>query len=1722
MGSTVLFAAPIANAAGCNSNSITMSAIGAQTAGTPFSIILTVKQGGATATCFTGTATLTTNAGGISPGTVGPFVSGVWNGSVTITFAGAGRTITATDSQAPADTVTSGAFAVNAAALDHFNVSVSPSASVTADGAATVSAAARDLYNNARSDNATFNVTAGSGAIGLTTGVFTPSLVGTATIQARNGTVTNTTTISVSVGALDHVSFTSAPSTTPADTPATFVASAFDAKGNARNDPIAYASSNATVGTISAAGLFTPNLVGSSAISATSGAKSANATITVTPGGLDHVTFITALTATDADTPVTFTAQARDVHNNARADAIAYGIGSGSGSIGASTGVFTPNLVGTTNVPATSGGKSATASIAVSVGALDHVTFLSAPTTTDADTSVSFLARPYDRHDNLRSDAIAYAVTSGSGSVGATSGLYAPTLVGTTNVSATAGARSASASILVTIGALHHLAWSASPTTTDADTAVTFTAQAFDAHGNLRSDPIAYGIASGSGGIGASSGLFAPSAAGATTIRAAAGALNVTASILVTPGPLDHVTFTSAPASTDADTPVTFTAQPRDDKENARSDGIAYSLASGGGAVDPASGLYTPSTAGSVTVRATAGAKHADATIAVSPGPLHHVSFTSAPTSTDADHAATFHAVAYDDKGNARPDAVAYGLGSGSGSVDATSGLYTPHLVGSATIRATAGARNATVTIAVTAGSLAQILVSPATATLEAGAAQGFTAAGYDAEGNAASIAPAWSASCGSIGAATGAYTAPTTLGPCDVHATSGTVSGSASLTIIDDLPPTASASASCALPGSDGWCRSDVTVGTSASDAQTGLAPGSPTCALHGSPVACGSILVTTPGAHTLDVLATDRAGNAANASATFHIDAAPPSLSIDLACAAQGGGWCRGASYPYNVTSSDATSGLASVLCTLDGASAPCAGTIRGEGPHTLDATARDVAGNEATTSASLGIDSVAPSLGVSLTCAHEGNAGWCLDASYHYEVSSSDATSGLAALACRLDGADAACSGTVTGEGPHMVSATASDHAGNGADANASLAIDSVAPAPAILVTCDVTGTAGWCVSPSYDANASATDATSGIASLTCTLDGAPSACGASVTGEGPHAFAATATDAAGHDASTHVSLAIDSVAPDVALTPACTHEGNPGWCLGASYSYAGSASDGTSGIASLLCRVDGASAPCSGTVGGEGPHHVELHATDAAGLASSASFDLAIDSVAPSVGIAPACATPGNAGWCRSGSYAYAGSAADGTSGLADGAPTCALDGVPAPCGGIVGGEGAHTLGLDASDAAGNAAHADLALAIDSVAPDAGILADCAHPGHDGWCLDGSYGYAGGASDETSGLALVACAVDLAPAPCSGTIAGEGPHHASVVAFDAAGNGAGASFDLAIDSVAPGLATPSNLTLEAEDATGATGAYDVPAASDDTSGAGPVLCAPASGSRFALGHTTVTCGADDAAGHHAEVSFDVLVQDTTAPVLAPHDDITAEATSASGATAPFDAPATSDAVDGAGVSLCDPASGSTFALGDTTVTCSAADAAGNAGVPSTFSVHVLDTTAPLVAPHLDVAAEATGADGATVAFDAPATSDAVDGAGTATCDPASGSLFALGSTDVSCGATDAAGNVALPATFHVAVHDTTAPAIDAHDDVTAEATGAEGATVTYDTPSTSDAVDGAGIATCAPASGALFALGHTTVACSARDAAGNHASKLVRRPGPRLDLAGHRAP
>ncbi|HVL47000.1 MAG TPA: HYR domain-containing protein [Candidatus Thermoplasmatota archaeon] len=510
--------------------------------------------------------------------------------------------------------------------------------------------------------------------------------------------------------------------------------------------------------------------------------------------------------------------------------------------------------------------------------------------------------------------------------------------------------------------------------------------------------------------------------------------------------------------------------------------------------------------------------------------------------------------------------------------------------------------------------------------------------------------------------------------------------------------------------------------------------------------------------------------------------------------------------------------------------------------------------------------------------------------------------------------------------------------------------------------------------------------------------------------------------------------------------------------------------------------------------------DGLYTVRLAVSDGYNPIQEATLEVQVDSVAPVVAIDAVCPA-GGGGYCRE-PVSYAMTATDPN--LDTSALACSVGAALAMCEGTLASSGAYLLAVVARDLAGNEALEQLTVHVDREAPlldlDLGY-GPFEATGPEGflpaWSFDATDHFPG---SHSSGLESAACDHPAAtPFPIGTTLV-------TCHATDRAGNAA--SVDRAVtvqDTTAPGWTYVPEQTYELDRPGAMPVTFATPTAHDLVSGPRGVVCDHAPGAFFGLGDHVVTCEAEpDAAGNVAPTAT-VLVRvvDTTPPVIDAASDVVLEAEGPDGAIAAYDAPLARDAATGVWDATCAPAAGARFALGATTVTCTASDGVGLDADPVTFTVTVVDRTPPAIAFAPDLVVEATGPDGALVAYDAPSTSDAVDGEGVASCGPASGSVFALGTTAVTCAASDAAGNAAT-SSFEVRVEDTTAPAIGALDDLVVEASGSDGAVVLFDAPWTDDAVDGAGVATCAPASGSTFPVGATTVTCTATDAAGNAAT------------------
>lgn len=177
-----------------------------------------------------------------------------------------------------------------------------------------------------------------------------------------------------------------------------------------------------------------------------------------------------------------------------------------------------------------------------------------------------------------------------------------------------------------------------------------------------------------------------------------------------------------------------------------------------------------------------------------------------------------------------------------------------------------------------------------------------------------------------------------------------------------------------------------------------------------------------------------------------------------------------------------------------------------------------------------------------------------------------------------------------------------------------------------------------------------------------------------------------------------------------------------------------------------------------------------------------------------------------------------------------------------------------------------------------------------------------------------------------------------------------ATDNSGNSTSLPFDVTVvDTTAPALQLPATISVNAQDPSDGDISFTV-SASDAVDSAPVVVCDAASGSRFPLGLTTVSCSAVDAHDNLSTGEFYIEITDTGPPVLTVPPDIEVVANSAEGVAVLYEASAT-DGFDPAVVADCVPASGSTFPIGTTTVQCTAIDGFSNTASAS-FNVRVED--------------------------------------------------------------------------------------------------------------------------------------------------------------------------
>ncbi len=877
------------------------------------------------------------------------------------------------------------------------------------------------------------------------------------------------------------------------------------------------------------------------------------------------------------------------------------------------------------------------------------------------------------------------------------------------------------------------------------------------------------------------------------------------------------------------------------------------------------------------------------------------------------------------------------------------------------------------------------------------------------------------------------------------------------------------------------------------------------------------------TDGPHTITVTATDAAGNAGTDTAVVTIDTTAPNAPVlDPINATDPVSGTAEAGSTVTVTYPDGTT--ATVVAGTDGSwSVPNPGNL--VDGDTVTATATDPAGNTSLPgTGTVSADITAPVV--------------ALD-----DVLTNDSTPALtgtvndptATVVVNVDGTDYPAvnngDGTwtladntlpVLADGPHTITVTATDAAGNAGTDTAVVTIDTTAPNAPVLdpinATDPVSGTAeaGSTVTVTYPDGTTAT--------VVAGTDGSWSVPNPGNLVDGD-TVTATATDPAGNTSLPGTgTVSADITAPVVALDDVLTNDSTP--------ALTGTVNDPT---ATVVVNVDGTDYPAVNNGDGtwtladntlpvlaDGPHTITVTATDAAGNAGTDTAVVTIDTTAPNAPVLdPINATDPVSGTAEAGSTVTV-TYPDGTTATV----VAGTDGswsVPNP-GNLVDGD---TVTATATDPAGNTSLPGTGtVSADITAPVVAL--------DDVLTNDSTPALTGTVNDPTATVVVNVDGTDY-PAVNNGDgtwtladntlpVLADGPHTITVTATDAAGNAGTDTAVVTIDTTAPNapVLDPINATdpVSGTAEAGSTVTVTYPDGTTATVVAGTDGSWSVPNPGNLVDGDTVTATATDPAGNTSLPGTGTVSADITAPVVALDDVLTNDSTPALTGTVNDPTATVVVNVDGTDYPAVNNGDG-TWTLADNTlpvladgphtITVTATDAAGNAGTDT--AVVTIDTTAPN-APVLDpinatdpVSGTAEAGSTVTVTYPDGTTATVVAGTDGSWSVPNPGNL--VDGDTVTATATDPAGNTSLPGTGTVSA-DITAPVVALDDVLTNDSTPALTGTVNDPTATVVVNVDGTdypavnngdGTWTLADNTLPVLADGPHTITVTATDAAGN---------------------
>jgi hypothetical protein len=877
----------------------------------------------------------------------------------------------------------------------------------------------------------------------------------------------------------------------------------------------------------------------------------------------------------------------------------------------------------------------------------------------------------------------------------------------------------------------------------------------------------------------------------------------------------------------------------------------------------------------------------------------------------------------------------------------------------------------------------------------------------------------------------------PTTLtdGPHAVNVTASDPAGNTSpATVVDVIVDTTAPAAPTVTGPVDASSTNDTTpaftgTGGIPGDTVTVQEGGATICTAEVQPDGTWSCIPGTPlgnGPHTFDITATDDAGNVSTATTVdTTVDTVAPAAPTvtaptDGSATNDPTPTITGTGTPGdNITVTDGGTTLCTAEVQPDGTWSCTPTTPLNPGPHPLQVTATDDAGNIGpATQVDVELDTTAPATAPTITSPAAGaNTNDTTPtftgtgAEPNSTVTVLDSGSPICQTAADATGAWSCTPLAPLSEGGHTITATSTDDAGNTGPGSGPhpLTVDTVAPAAPVITgpadggdTNDTTPTITGTAEPG--SNIAVTNGGVPVCTAVADASGNWSCDATAPLSEGNHSLTATATDLANNTspASTPTTITVDTVVPAAPTVSAPASGGNtnditPTFVGTAEPNSMVTVSEGGTQLCTATTDALGAWSCTPTTPLSEAPHTVDVTVTDLANNPGPAtSHPFTVDTTVPST---PSITSPAPGADTNDTTPTFSGIADPGATVTVSegGVPLC----TPAPVADASGNwsctastalpEGAHTIQAVATNASGTpSSPATRSFDVDATAPTAAptitspangsdvgdstpiFTGTGAEPGSTVTVLDGGTPICSGVADASGNWSCTPT-----------TPLGDGDHAITATATDPAGNTGPASAPITVDvdtsaPVAPVVSSPASGGIT-NDTTPTFAGVAEPGSTIIVSEGGAQLCTatadPVTGAwsctpttPLSQGSHTVAVTATDLAGNTGAPTNHGFTVDSSAvstpSILSPTEGgATNDTTPTFSGTA--DPGSTVVTISEGGTSLCSAeadASGNwsctpsaPMSVGNHTVTAVATNDAGTPSTPATRTFAV-DTSAP----------------------------------------------------------------------------------------------------------------------------------------------------------------------